>query len=120
MSSCIVTEKADTKWKKFVLQYLRKNPEERVYLSGCAPLEKGKIKTDFFEIHPELTPFQKRIILLEEDPENEKTIIPTLDIKKIQSFKKSFENTDIYTRKYLVIQMGCDNHCTFCLTIRAR
>lgn len=120
MSSCIVTAKADAKWKKFVLQYLRKNPEESVYLSGCAPLEKGEIKQDFFEVHPEFQEFKERIILLEEDPEAEERVIPTLDIEKIQSFKKTFESADIYTRKYLVIQTGCDNYCTFCLTVRAR
>ena len=102
------------------MHHLQKYPLDTVYLSGCAPIEKGEIRKDFFEIHPEFLPFQEKIVLLEEDPSNEKPIVPTLNMTGLESVKKQFQFADIYTRKYLVIQTGCDNHCTFCLTVRAR
>jgi len=38
---------------------------------------------------------------------------------KIRSFKK-LAGKELFTRKYMVIQTGCDNFCTFCLTVQAR
>lgn len=38
---------------------------------------------------------------------------------KIRSLKK-LSGKKIFTRKFLVIQTGCDNFCTFCLTVQAR
>ena len=120
ISSCIVTAKADAKWKKFALKHLLSHPEEYVYISGCAPLQSGKIREDFFEFHKEFESYKDRIILLEEDPALTKTQTPTLHLDKLKEAKKRLSDTGIYTRKYLVIQTGCDNHCAFCLTVRAR
>lgn len=39
---------------------------------------------------------------------------------KIAAFKKRATSEKLYTRKHLVIQTGCDNFCTFCLTLQAR
>ncbi len=39
---------------------------------------------------------------------------------KIAAFKLKATNEKLYTRKHLVIQTGCDNFCTFCLTLQAR
>jgi MiaB/RimO family radical SAM methylthiotransferase len=38
---------------------------------------------------------------------------------KIRSLKK-LAGKELFTRKYMVIQTGCDNFCTFCLTVQAR
>ena len=38
---------------------------------------------------------------------------------KIRSLKK-LAGKELFTRKYIVIQTGCDNFCTFCLTVQAR
>jgi len=41
---------------------------------------------------------------------------PTIDLSKLKALKK----TQIYTRKYVLIQGGCDSFCTFCLTVQKR
>lgn len=38
---------------------------------------------------------------------------------KIRSLRK-IAGKELFTRKYMVIQTGCDNFCTFCLTVQAR
>jgi len=48
-------------------------------------------------------------------PEQKKEIMKT----KIRSLRK-IAGKELYTRKYMVIQTGCDNFCTFCLTVQAR
>ena len=39
--------------------------------------------------------------------------------EKIRSLRK-IAGKELFTRKYMVIQTGCDNFCTFCLTVQAR
>ena len=38
---------------------------------------------------------------------------------KIRSLAQ-LKGKELFTRKYMVIQTGCDNFCTFCLTVQAR
>lgn len=65
--------------------------------------------------------FQDKIEILPEDPsdfvmsEEEKKKMMQTKIRSLRAVKKQ-----IFTRKYLVIQTGCDNFCTFCLTVQAR
>jgi len=35
-------------------------------------------------------------------------------------FDASKSKENIYTKKYIVIQNGCDNYCSFCLTVHKR
>jgi len=66
----------------------------------------------FYKTYPELSEFKEKIVLLQEEPEKE-------DTKKIGN-NKFKENINIYTKKFIVIQNGCDNYCSFCLTIHKR
>lgn len=112
INSCIVTDNAKSKWIKFIKDSIKKfsNENERIYLSWCWPIRKWELVKNFYEIYPELTEFQNKIVLIWEDPEKEWIL------KKISNLKK----ISIYTRKYIIIQNWCDNYCTFCLTIQAR
>lgn len=112
INSCIVTDKAKSKWIKFIKDSISsfQNENEKIYLSGCWPIRKWELVSNFYEIYPELYRFQNRIVLLWEDPEKEWIK------EKIDKLKK----ISIYTRKYIIIQNWCDNYCTFCLTIQAR
>lgn len=112
INSCIVTDKAKSKWIKFIKDSIWGfwNEDERVYLSWCWPIRKWELVENFYEIYPELTEFQNKIILIWEDPEKEWILEKINNLKKIS----------IYTRKYIIIQNWCDNYCTFCLTIQAR
>ena len=112
-----MTDKAKSKWVRFAKQKLKTLKEgEKLYLSGCGSLKDGDIDEDFYSIYPELLVFRDRIELLREDPE---------DIASKQSLKERLQKattrgTGLHTKKFIVIQTGCDNFCTFCLTVQAR
>lgn len=112
VASCIVTDKAKSKWIKFVKDTISnfENDEEKIYLSWCWTIKNWELDEDFYKKYPELSEFKDKIMLLKEKPEKE---ISKDKIRQIRERK-------IYTRKYLVIQNWCDNYCTFCLTIQAR
>lgn len=137
ISSCVVTDKAKSKWVRFAKQKLKTLKEgEKIYLSGCGSLKEGDIDGDFYSIYPELLVFRDKIKLLPEDPEDmgsRKSPLPPLlrgemseasggissDLKsRLQ--KAALVGTGLHTKKFIVIQTGCDNFCTFCLTVQAR
>ena len=118
VASCVVTDKAKRKWVKFIKDIF-KNEElknwEKVFISGCWAFEKGEKHSKFFEIYPELKQFENKIEILWEDPEK----ILGLQNKKLENLKNKFKN-QIYTKKFVVIQWGCDSFCSFCLTVQKR
>lgn len=69
-------------------------------------MRNGGVDADFYTVYPEFIPFQDKIELLGESPEEKNTL----------TIPKSL----LHTKKFVVIQTGCDNFCTFCLTIQAR
>lgn len=110
VSSCIVTDKAKSKWIRFVKQQLKVLGEwEKIYLSGCGALKNGMIDTNFYVIYPELAVYCDKIELLGESPPSPPTPLPEGEGRSV-----------LHTKKFVVIQTGCDNFCTFCLTIQAR
>lgn len=123
IASCVVTDKAKAKWVKHAQ---RKLPElkdgEKLYLSGCGNIRNGVVDPRFFEVYSELWDYREKIEILPEDPDDfhqtseEKRVMMQT---KIRSLKK-LAGKELFTRKYMVIQTGCDNFCTFCLTVQAR
>jgi tRNA A37 methylthiotransferase MiaB len=121
IASCVVTDKAKAKWVKFAKKKLASLPsEDFLFLSGCGNLKNGMIDPLFFETYSELAPFKERIVLLPEDPEDYGKDRSQRMKEKIRNFQILSSKAQIFTRKYMVIQMGCDNFCTFCLTVQAR
>lgn len=113
IASCVVTDKAKKKWVKFVLDSLKKlESGEKVYLSWCWAFNKWKKLTDFFELYKELEPYKDKIEVLQEEPETPTQLKGT---KEESSLSKS-----IYTKKFILIQSGCNSFCTFCLTVQKR
>lgn len=123
IASCVVTDKAKAKWVKHAKKRLPLLKEdEKLYLSGCGNIRDGVVDPAFFEVYNELEPFREKIEILPEDPDDyamtsaeKKQMMQT----KIRSLKK-LAGKELFTRKYMVIQTGCDNFCTFCLTVQAR
>ncbi len=123
IASCVVTDKAKAKWVKHAKKILpRIEGSEKLYLSGCGNIRNGEIDPQFYKIYSELADFQEKIEILPEDPddfslsnEDRKEQMRT----KIRSLTK-LQGKGIFTRKFMVIQTGCDNFCTFCLTVQSR
>lgn len=110
VASCVVTDKAKAKWVKFVKDEIAKLKwDEKIYLSWCGSIKDGDIDKEFYNNYPSLVQDKDKIILLQEQPEK----------SKLEEIKEKISNS-IYVKKFLVIQTGCDNFCTYCLTVQAR
>jgi len=112
IATCVVTDRAKDKFLKETQIQLAE--WKHVYLTWCAVFDEWKKMDEekFYSIYPQLAEFRKNITLLSEEPERD----DTREIKTHQ-FK---ENANIYTKNFIVIQNGCDSHCSFCLTVQKR
>ncbi len=130
VASCVVTDQAKRKWIKFIKDIFKEVKEVpvpktlgtstwnwKVYISWCGAFKEWEAQQDFFELYPELKEFKWRIEILGEDPEEKK-----LDWKKQINFDKlkKLTQNQIYTKKFVLIQWGCDSFCSFCLTVQKR
>jgi len=132
VATCVVTDRAKKKWVKEVSKMLREGTQ--VFLTGCGAFERGRAMDydAFFEVYPELEKFRENLVLLGEDPEQYDEHLNVADYelnrefyewaphKKTKFLGKSWAKKSYTTRKYIVIQSGCDTFCSFCLTIRKR
>lgn len=116
IASCVVTDNAKKKWIKFVKQEIPQLQEkDKIYISWCGAFEEWKENKDFFKVYPDLEIFKEKIEVLWEKPQEEKK--QKLDTSKLNSIKTKLNLT---TKKFLLIQWGCDSFCTFCLTVIKR
>jgi len=143
IASCVVTDKAKRKWVKFVKDTSKNlNGNEKIFISGCGAFKDWEAQSDFFELYPEIKNIEDKIEILGEDPNSIRSPHPTplplgegiekklpspngrgaggegsyaLKLSNIQSKLKW-----IYTKKFVLIQWGCDSYCTFCLTVVKR
>lgn len=111
IATCVVTDRAKNKWLKEVRLALES--WQKVYITWCGVFDKWKKMDDeeFYTIYPELSGFQNMIKLLWEEPGR-------VDTREVATHE--FKTTNLYTKKFVMIQNGCDTHCTFCLTILKR
>lgn len=132
----MVTDSAKRKWVRFVKKELENvSGAQKIYISGCGAFKDGKAQNDFFEIYPELAHARKQIEVLDEAPiednkknslrEKEKQEMHQEHVKKKSTWidlskLKAAQKTQIYTKKFILIQGGCDSFCTFCLTVQKR
>jgi tRNA A37 methylthiotransferase MiaB len=131
VASCVVTDSAKRKWIRFVKKELELlSGNGKIFISGCGAFKNGKAQDNFFILYPDLSPFQDKIEVLDEAPIEDKQKVEK-EIKEIHSEKKkeskidlsklkSAQKTQIYTKKFILIQGGCDSFCTFCLTVQKR
>ena len=130
IASCVVTDNAKRKWLKFVKETAKNiNDDEKIFISWCWAFKEWKAQDDFFDLYPEIDYLRDKIIILDEDPENseDKSKYNDADWKrkeKIENNKKEINlkklPTNIYTKKFVLIQWWCDSFCTFCLTVKKR
>lgn len=146
VASCVVTDNAKRKWLKFVKDIAKSETfttpltiplnkgglnAPKIYISGCWAFKSGEAQQDFFEIYPELEQLKWKIEILWEKPEelkkdiiNSKETTPSnspLSRGELDQMKEKIKSIpQIYTKKFLLIQWGCDSFCTFCLTVKKR
>ncbi len=109
LATCEVTDRA--KQKRVKLAKKKLSEWYHLYITGCGSLKRGKtISIDrFYELYPELYSFSDFITLLPEQPSNVEFRVQNSEWRK-----------NIYTKSFIVIQTGCDNYCSFCLTVHKR
>lgn len=122
ISTCVVTDRAKSKWLKEAKTIL--NEWKEVLITWCGNLDKWWIidYDNFYNIYPELKDFKNKITLLPEDPADANEMIWIWEYDLNQDFNIVWEDEDVqlYTKKFIVIQNWCDTNCTFCLTIKKR
>jgi threonylcarbamoyladenosine tRNA methylthiotransferase MtaB len=111
IATCVVTDRAKNKWLKEVRLALEK--WQKVYITWCWVFDTWKKMDDkqFYAVYPELSDYKNKIELLWEEPDR-------IDTREVSSHQ--FKTTNLYTKKFVMLQNGCDTHCTFCLTILKR
>lgn len=110
VATCVVTDRAKMKRVKEITE--KAKAWKKILIAGCWSITKWKAtpRAIFFEHYPELKQFENQITLLAEDPQE--------DWQLTFSSKMPWQN--LRTKNYIIIQNGCDNHCSFCLTIFKR
>jgi len=106
IASCEVTDRA--KQKRIKLAQKKLAAWCHIYLTWCGSLKRGETiwSDQFYELYPELRSFSDSITLLPEVPIN------VSDPRE--------QVPGLYTKKFVVVQTGCDNYCLFCLTVQKR
>jgi len=119
IASCEVTDRAKGKWIKEVLFHI--NSWKKVYLTWCGSIQRGNVvNTDlFYSRFPQLQKYKNQIKLLPESP-RKFTDLKTPLLDKGGAGGGFVHEEGLLTRKPIIIQTGCDNYCTFCLTIYKR
>lgn len=111
IATCVVTDRAKAKWIHEVLEQAKAG--KKVLIIGCGSIHQGKPMSDkiFYDYYPELKPYAERIALLQEDP---------LSSEGLGGFGIMSPEQLLWTKSFVIIQNGCDNHCSFCLTVSKR
>lgn len=136
IASCVVTDNAKRKWIKFVKDLFKKseiNDSEKVFISWCWAFKSWEAQDDFFDLYPDLLEYKWRIEILWEDPtssqpspleekETEKNNSHLLKRRVVKGEGINIKNLpkELYTKKFVLIQWGCNSFCSFCLTVVKR
>lgn len=108
IATCVVTDRAKNKWVREVKHAVQQGL--KVMLTWCWTFSRWNLiqESEFYSTYPELKPYLDKITLLPESP------------SKNWFEYKIWWKSSVYTKHFLIIQNGCDNHCSFCLTVAKR
>jgi len=121
INTCSVTENADNKFKYFVKQALKVNPNAFIAAIGCYAQLKPKELLNVEGVDLVLGASDKFNLIdylnnLDKDYSNE---VHSCNINELNTFKESY-SLDQRTRAFLKVQDGCDYKCSFCTIPLAR
>lgn len=108
IATCVVTDRAKNKRVREIKHTIQE--WFKVAITWCWTFSRWNLATEseFYSIYPELKKYSDKITLLPESPS-----------KNWFDYKVNGKST-VYTKHFLIVQNGCDNHCSFCLTVAKR
>lgn len=108
IATCVVTDRAKNKWVREVKHAIQN--WLKVVITWCWIFSRGNLisEPEFYSTYPELKQYSDKITLLPESP------------SKNWFEYKIWWKSSVYTKHFLIVQNGCDNHCSFCLTVAKR
>ena len=108
IATCVVTDRAKNKWVREVKHAIQE--WLKVSITWCWTFSRWNLasESEFYSIYPELKQYSDKITLLPESP------------SKNWFEYKIWWKSSVYTKHFLIVQIGCDNHCSFCLTVAKR
>jgi len=108
IATCVVTDRAKNKWVREVKHAV--DSWLNVMITWCWSFSRWNLisASEFYSTYPELKQYSDKITLLPESP------------SKNWFEYKIWWKSSVYTKHFLIVQNGCDNHCSFCLTVAKR
>jgi len=121
INTCTVTDNADKKFKQYVKQALKQNPEAMVVAIGCYAQLKPEELADVEGVDMVLGIEEKFNLphYLNELSKRQKAEIHSCEVAGSTAFFSAYSSGD-RTRSFLKIQDGCDYPCTYCTIPLAR
>ncbi len=121
INTCTVTDNADKKFKQYVKQALKHNPEAMVIAIGCYAQLKPEELADVEGVDMVLGIEEKFNLphYITEITKKPKAEIHACEVADSKAFFSAYSAGD-RTRSFLKIQDGCDYPCTYCTIPLAR
>ena len=121
INTCTVTENADKKFKQYVKQALKHNPEAMVIAIGCYAQLKPEELADVEGVDLVLGIEEKFRLpqYIQSLQKKQKAEIHACEVENSNDFFPAWSSGD-RTRSFLKIQDGCDYPCTYCTIPLAR
>ncbi len=121
INTCTVTENADKKFKQYVRQALKHNPDAMVIAIGCYAQLKPEELADIEGVDMVLGIEEKFQLpqYIESLQKKTKAEIHACEVETSKAFFSAYSSGD-RTRSFLKIQDGCDYPCTYCTIPLAR
>ncbi len=121
INTCTVTDNADKKFKQYVKQALKKNPEAMIVAIGCYAQLKPEELAGIEGVDLVLGIEEKFRLpqYLKELSKKPQTEIHSCEVSSSTAFFSAYSAGD-RTRSFLKIQDGCDYPCTYCTIPMAR
>ena len=115
LNTCAVTNEAEKKSRQYITKINKQNPDAKIYVTGCASMA-----------NPEQFLTKKNVVFVIGNNHKEQIIDAIIEEKNgnfVNEVEKEYtemdfdyetENLSDKVRKYIKIQDGCNNFCTYC------
>ncbi|MBQ7307192.1 MAG: tRNA (N(6)-L-threonylcarbamoyladenosine(37)-C(2))-methylthiotransferase MtaB [Clostridia bacterium] len=116
LNTCAVTNEAERKSRQYVSKIIKQNPNAKIYVIGCAVsantdqfLKKSNVEYILGNNHKELV-----IEAIIKNINGNFFAEPEKEYSEFEYVTTNHNNLSERVRKYIKIQDGCNNFCTYC------